>query len=518
MAVTNIITSFAQTFFVDATDTPDGIFLAAVDICFRTKDDLAPISVALTSTTNGYPDISKFYNASKIVVPAKDVNTSTGVGTDLPNFTDSTKYTRFTFEDPIYLAPGEHALLLQSNSVNYEAFIAKMDQLILGTERRVSKQPYSGSLFKSQNSSTWTAIQEEDLMFRLHRAKFRVNAPGKIYFRTPASLQPSSNRAYDAIAFYNNDINFGKTSTTYGYKSTNFPSGAIDTEFYGMQIGNLITPSQRKEVSNIAGSIRIETTLNSVSDYVSPIVDLTRVNSFLITNYINDGSLRDTLISITNAGTGYNSAALPTVTISAPTRTGGVQATAVANVTLTGIVDGIFILEQGSGYIETPTITISAPPVASGNTNATANISGETSQTGGNARARYITRRVTLADGFDARDLQVIITANKLQNQDIQVYYKVLSAEDPDQNFDNKYWVRMRLDSNIVTSAKNNLEFIEYRYVPSGAQAIPPTDITYTSGGVTYDTFRYYAIKICLYSNTTLNTPVVKNFRAIALE
>jgi len=518
MATTNMITSFAQTFFVDATDTPDGIFLAAVDICFRTKDDVAPISLALTSTTNGYPDISKFYNASKIVVQAKDVNTVTGIGADLPNFTNSSKYTRFTFEDPIYLAPGEHGLLLQSNSANYEAFIAKMDQLILGTERRVSKQPYSGSLFKSQNSSTWTPIQEEDLMFRLMRAKFRVNAPGKMYFKTPASLVPSANRAYDAISFYTNDINFGKTSTTYGYKSTNFPSGAIDAEFYGMQIGNVITPTQRKEISNIAGSIRVETTMSSSTDYISPMIDLTRVNSFLITNLINDASLRTDLISITNAGTGYNAASLPTVTISAPTRTTGVQATANANVTSTGTIDAIYIIEQGSGYTETPTITIDAPPVASGNTNATANIAGETSQTGGNARARYITRRVTLADGFDARDLQVLITANKLQNHDIQVYYKVLSAEDPDQNFDNKYWVRMRLDSNKVRNSTNNLEFIEYRYVPSGAQAIPPTDITYTSNGVVYDTFRYYAIKICLYSNTTLNTPVVKNFRAIALE
>lgn len=516
MAKTNIITTFAQTFFVDATDTPDGIFLAAVDICFRTKDDVAPISIALTSTTNGYPDINKYYNASKISVLPKDVKTSTGSGADLPNFSDSSKYTRFTFDDPIYLAPGEHALLLQSNSVNYEAFIARMDQVILGTERRVSKQPYSGSLFKSQNSSTWTPIQEEDLMFRLMRAKFRVNSPGKVYFKSQPTLFPNANRAYDAISFHSNDINFGKTSTTYGYKATNFPSGALDAEFNGMQINNLIIPTQRKEVTNVAGSIRVETTLNSTSDYVSPIIDLTRLNSFLVTNIINDGSLRPDIISITSGGSGYSSATPPTVTISGPTRPGGVQATANANVAINGTIDAIDIIEQGSGYIETPTITIAAPP-GPGDV-ATAVISGETSRTGGNARARYITRRVTLADGFDARDLQVLITANKLQNHDIQVYYKVLSAEDPDQNFDNKFWVRMLLDSNKVRYSSNNLEFIEYRYVPSGAQATPPTDITYTSNGVVYDTFRYYAIKICLYSNTPLNTPVVKNFRAIALE
>jgi len=519
MAQVNMITSFAQTFFVDATDTPDGIFLTAVDLCFRTKDDTFPISISLTSTSNGYPDIGKFYNGSKIVLRPLDVNTSTGIGLDLPSFSDSTKYTRFTFTDPVFLAPGEHALMLQSNSVNYEAFIARMNENALGSERRISKQPYSGSLFKSQNGSTWTSIQEEDLMFKLVRAKFKTNNPGKLYFSTYNRYASAANRAYDVMSFHTNDINFGKTSTKYAYKTTKFPSGEVDVNFNEILMNNIIIPEGRREYTNVSGSIKLETTLNSTSDYVSPIIDLSRVNTMLVTNIINDASLRRSLISITNAGSGYDPASPPTVVISAPTRTGGVQATANANVTTQGTIDAIYIVEQGSGYVETPTITIDS--FSYGNTaqsNATAVFSGETSKTGGNARARYITRKVTLSDGFDAKDLQVLITANKQIGHDIQIYYKVLSSEDSDQIFDNKYWVRMLLDSNKVAYSRNDSEYIEYRYVPSGAQAIPPTNITYTSNGVTYDSFRYFAIKICLFSNSTQSYPIVKDFRAIALE
>tara|TARA_R100001594_G_scaffold9166_1_gene22620 strand:+ start:2655 stop:6470 length:3816 start_codon:yes stop_codon:yes gene_type:complete len=68
--------------------------------------------------------------------------------------------------------------------------------------------------------------------------------------------------------------------------------------------------------------------------------------------------------AITNAGSGYTST--PTVTISAPNVTGGVNAKAVATVSTSGTITGLAITDHGSGYTSTPTITIAAP--ASGTT------------------------------------------------------------------------------------------------------------------------------------------------------
>ena len=61
-------------------------------------------------------------------------------------------------------------------------------------------------------------------------------------------------------------------------------------------------------------------------------------------------------INITKGGTGYTTA--PTVIIEEPTTTGGIQATAIAQV-VEGVVTSIEISEQGSGYTKTPLVTFS---------------------------------------------------------------------------------------------------------------------------------------------------------------
>jgi hypothetical protein len=77
-------------------------------------------------------------------------------------------------------------------------------------------------------------------------------------------------------------------------------------------------------------------------------------------NISNGGTV--TAITRTAGGAGYTVA--PTVTISAPTTSGGVQATATCTVTA-GVVNTTFtITNAGSGYIEQPTITFT--PVSGG--------------------------------------------------------------------------------------------------------------------------------------------------------
>ena len=43
---------------------------------------------------------------------------------------------------------------------------------VSGSNRFVSRQPHMGSLFKSQNNTTWIAVQSQDLKFKLHKATF----------------------------------------------------------------------------------------------------------------------------------------------------------------------------------------------------------------------------------------------------------------------------------------------------------------------------------------------------------
>ena len=65
-------------------------------------------------------------------------------------------------------------------------------------------------------------------------------------------------------------------------------------------------------------------------------------------------------IGITNAGAGYTTA--PTVTISAPNQTNGVQATAVASISnASGTIISAQVTNIGSGYTSLPTVTIDPP-------------------------------------------------------------------------------------------------------------------------------------------------------------
>jgi hypothetical protein len=76
------------------------------------------------------------------------------------------------------------------------------------------------------------------------------------------------------------------------------------------------------------------------------------------TNLISVGCI--STIGITNAGAGYTT--VPTVTISAPNQTNGVQATAVASISnAAGTIVNAQITNIGSGYTSLPTVTIAAP-------------------------------------------------------------------------------------------------------------------------------------------------------------
>ena len=96
---------------------------------------------------------------------------------------DASLATTFTFESPVYVSDQtEYCIVLLSDSNNYRVWISQLGEKNIGTDRFISEQPYSGVLFKSQNASTWTANQEQDLKFVVYRAKFTTNTDGVATF------------------------------------------------------------------------------------------------------------------------------------------------------------------------------------------------------------------------------------------------------------------------------------------------------------------------------------------------
>ena len=167
------------------------------------------------------------------------------------------------------------------------------------------------------------------------------------------------------------------------------------------------------------------------------------------------------------------------------------------------------ISTAGSGYLTTPTVTISAP--TDGSSTAVANVVGEDTNVGGNINAKYISRRVTLEDEFDASDLKVILNAYKPLGTDLHLYYKV-KADNDQTDFDDKNYVLMNqeTDSSIVSGSEQDVKEFIYKTADE--------KITYSADNVTYDKFKTFSVKMVLTSNNAVTVPKVRDMRVIALD
>lgn len=158
----------AQTFMVE---NRNGAFLTGVDIFFSTKDANIPVTLEIREVVNGYP--------SQIVLPFSRVTlTPNRVSV---NATNGATATRFTFASPVYVSGfTEYAIVLLSDSNSYTVWVAQMGEKNVGTDNYITSQPSLGVLFKSQNASTWTADQMQDLKFKVYRARFNTTSPGYV--------------------------------------------------------------------------------------------------------------------------------------------------------------------------------------------------------------------------------------------------------------------------------------------------------------------------------------------------
>ena len=494
----------AQTFLVSPVQYPQGVFISKIRVCFKTKDDTVPVTLQVRPAVNGYPSSSVIYPYGTVSLTPDKVKV-----TETPSMTDSSKYTEFVFDAPIFLQPGEHSFVILANTNKYEMFVAEIGKLDLVTNRQISEQPYGGSLFLSQNGSTWTADQSSDMMFQIYRYQFSVDP---VTARFIVDFPEVDATPYDIAHLITADVTIANTSLGYEFNSEALTGGYVGYKpinpltDYDMNDGNG-TRALIPTTGN--GTFILDASMQSLNADISPMIDSTRLGFLSVHNLINNLGLSNTDIVLTNSGSGYANSNDVQITISGGNGTG---ATAEANVVGGEIVD-ITIVDAGSGYTATPTLTIT--PGSGGGSGAVAVIAGETSKRGGPALARYITRRVTLNDGFDSGDIRVYLTAYKPIDSQIYVYVKLLSSSDPDI-FEDKEWQLLTQlgDANFVSV--NSGDYRELTFAP-GTTGIEDNTISYTSGTTTYNTFKTFAIKIVLSGVSTADVPKVRDLRVIAL-
>ena len=159
----------AQSFMINETG---GCFLTKVSVWFQSKDDSEGVICEIRNMVNGYPAEILITEAT---LQPKFVNVSErepGLPTD------------FIFPEPIYLKEGQDYCFVLKPSVDsasYNVWIAENGRIDLKTGEVITGKESLGSFFKSQNASTWTADQNEDIMFTLYKAKFDITSNGYVH-------------------------------------------------------------------------------------------------------------------------------------------------------------------------------------------------------------------------------------------------------------------------------------------------------------------------------------------------
>jgi hypothetical protein len=515
----------AQTFFTpqpNTNKTDYGIFVSSIDLFFKNKpnrvtnDIQLPVTVKIVTTSNGYPTESVL---AAITIPCENVNITDGI-TTFPSSSNATTLTKFSFSNPVYLSPNqEYAIVVYSDSPSYEVWVAELGQTVIGdpNKRRVSEQPYIGSFFRSQNASTWTPFQNEDMMFVINKAVFSSGSQSSLLFNV---VPPISNVGIHNMMLHSSDITFPNTTLQYAFRSTLARTQVMDSVFTAIERDKIynfssdlktssVTTNRKREIfAGNANSMFIEVTVGTNDSDISPMFNSERLSLITEEYLINDCGIYNENITLLSGGN-YSNVANVIVTISAPQLPLGTTATAYAINTVPNVVSAIIVTNPGSGYVESPTITISG----AGTSNATAVIISEDGTSGGNALARYLTKKIVLADGFDAGDLRVYVDAIRPQGTNVVAYYKVLSGSDPD-SFDNKKWKRMYLQSNNISP--DTLTPVELIFRPDETS----TKLFYIENGVTYPlggNFKYFAIKLVMTAADPSVPPIIQNMRATAL-
>ncbi len=107
-----------------------------------------------------------------------------GVAIDFEGLTESTTPTHFTFDYPVYLEnDSEYALVVETDSTDYELWSSSLGETDLATSTVITTQPSLGSLYKSQNTDSWTEDLDQDLKFTLYRAEFDNSRPCELLLR-----------------------------------------------------------------------------------------------------------------------------------------------------------------------------------------------------------------------------------------------------------------------------------------------------------------------------------------------
>lgn len=486
----------AQSFSIDGLPPEvTGAFLTRVGVFFQSKDNTLGCNIYVCEMENNVPNTNKLLGRSYL--PSASINTST----------DGTVETIFNLEYPLYLVDKtDYCFIIhpEGNSPEYNVWVGETGGFDVATNEQVFSNPYTGLMFVSANFKTWSAIQKEDIKFNLYRARF-TQTSGTAVFKNEDDEYISVDgftRANSSLGIDVGDIVYTVNSAANTANVASIIANTLSSKVYG----------RIQYFDEAAGTLWLDSSTANSSSYFSNTTNKTiaiyRVPDPANSTYIVANNLISyaNIVSVDNLK--YHTV-VPKFGVIEPARTklefsfAGTSNTNIKDVAYVGTINeydyqyndyerhamsrsneinslssnksGEFRVDlTTTNDLVSPVINLSRKSMLFVENKINNDSTNEHLRTG-NAETKYVSKKVVLADGQEAEDLNLYLTAYRPNDTEIEVYAKFWNNQDA-QPFDDKVWTKLQYADGgefVYGSQTNTSDYREYKFTVPSTNAVP---------------------------------------------
>jgi len=561
----------AQTFYVreGMGEGSETILASELDLYLKRKSDTNGLTVYLTEVDNGYPSDKIIPFSRKHYTPSQ-INVSD----------DASVPTTFTFDAPVRLeTEREYAFVVMpdGNDPDYLVFTSKVGGIDLtpgDTQGQAIVQDWGdGVLFTSTNNRAWTAYQDEDVKFSLKRHDFNFSSGSitltnndhefftvnditglfklgePIYQYAPLNASTSNTVSIEAGNNVVTGIGFDSTYIADDYIYISDRAGTKDLfKITTVESGTSMRLNKASSFDVNAGS-GLPVVTGKLSHYnrrnpESMFIEQSSARTGSIFRSgeelyglesggsANTASIDDIEISyvqpfiyrtnddltVTTLSGNFTDPSAPTVPYNQSMNfnsngyfgsKGAVVYSKSNDLTDAKSFDFVIDMTNSAQSTTSPFIDIEISKLIAYQWKVTNTA---------NTTSKYISKKIELAEDFDAEDFELIITGYRPQGTDIKCYIRPQNVYDSD-GFDNLDWIELELYKGVnqFCSVTNINDYREFKYrVPDSAKDADGV-IQYTSEGGTFAGYRRFAVRIDMLSESINRAPMLRDYRGIAL-
>ena len=565
----------AQTFFIKKGmgQGSNSVYISEVDLFFKRKSDTNGVTVELREVINGYPSgqVIPFGRVHKL---ATDVNVSDDASLATTFTFEAPVRLDVEAEYAVSIKP-------DAQDPNYLAYISQIGGTDLTpgpTQGAAVVQDWGdGVLFSSTNNSAWRSYQDEDLKFVLRRHNFATSSGTVTLTNNDHEffiVDSWNGRFLPGEQIYQEKASTDTVGIPVG--SATVTGTALDTKYFDGDFVLIEDSNGNKDIFEVVAVqsatqmlLNKENALPGAGDSCTPVVkgnlcwyDINDPTQM----YLEDSSANSNRVFVAGTIYGLDSEKSATVTALQNINLSYFQPMIMkaTDSTSTLDVDGTFVppanlsstynmplsfkdnnhfnfagavlysrsndpagaqafdlnirMENGSNVTSTPFVDLEVSKLLAYQYKL------NDGQQFNNPTSTYISKKIELAVDLDAEDIYVAASGYRPPNSNIRFFIKAQNGFDFTA-FADLPWVELELFEGVdmFSSQANIHDYREFGYRIADANKDSQGVYTYQvdTGGVgtdpTFQSFRRFAIKIVLESDTVHNAPTLKDYRAIAV-